>query len=91
MPTSYKKFRCYFFIIFPELVQYELDETNNEKMSTQSREKVIFEKCIAVKIRHHENYWLHNKKFKNTQKELYIHLGYLLYKSRAEILFRLKG
>ena len=31
------------------------------------------------------------KKFQDTQNELYIHLGYLLYKSRAEILFRLKG
>ena len=28
---------------------------------------------------------------KKKKNELYIHLGYLLYKSRAEILFRLKG
>ena len=27
------------------------------------------------------------KKFQDTQNELYIHLGYLLYKSRAKILF----
>ena len=31
------------------------------------------------------------KKFQDTQNELYINLGYLLYKSRAEILFQLKG
>ena len=33
----------------------------------------------------------YTKTFKIHKKELYIHLGYLLYKSRAEILFQLKG
>ena len=57
---------------------------------TKLRKTFIFEKFIVVKYRHHEKYWLHNKKVSRYTERIIYPFGICYIKVGPKFCFNLK-